>query len=714
VKGTRFAACVGLFVVLCGALVLAPTARASSHPARAALSRLAPASAKPGSRVTLTGKRFGARRGKGYVRFGTVKCKSYLLWSATKIVCKVPAGAPLGRLTVTVHTAKGTSNAKRFTVKAPPPVVPATTKVLSAATVAGASTSDGVTYTFTNTKQTVDLAPGDVLVARPTAALPAGIFCKVAAVTDGGHSVSTAPATLEDTFKSAEFAADHTITQSDFQSAQVAPGVRLLRNLAAGPDSRLLTFRLTDIGVSRSQDLSANLGPLTVSGTITLSITVHVAGTIGAGAGGLPTVKSFTTSETNMISSDLQASMTADGSCSAEKTLASWGAGKIAGFTVWVGPVPLYFQPVLSIYVGADGQFNAGVHSEVRDSASSTLGLSYVNGTFKPIATISKPTHSYTPPTVRVSGSLKAYAGAQLGLDLYAAAGPYLRLDGYGKLTADVAQTPWWTLKAGLEGSVGAHIGIDAGFIKWDKDWKSSDLTLVEWTLAHASTPAPTPTISCVTSPGTDSPPATLGPYAMEAFGPDPSDEYTQESAVEGPTGAITFDSPQELLLVGDGWQTWSDGYTGDVYENTQSLADGSFETTITLPPNTGAFYLYAEPDMFEDFSMGATAEDGTTSGPLTVYGEAGAQYFGFYAGRGQAITTIQVTDSGGDEAMAIGEFGIAPSLVGASATHSPVASREQVQSNAAPSADPRASAGPNGATPTTMPGDRVPGENSN
>ena len=169
------------------------------------------------------------------------------------------------------------------------------------------------------------------------------------------------------------------------------------------------------------------------------------------------------------------------------------------------------------------------------------------------------------------------------------------------------------------------------------------------------------PSIACDTSPGTNSPPATLGSYPMQAFGADPSEAYSSVDRVDGPTGTIFFDAWLTHYLVADGWATWSHGYTGDVYANESIQEDGSIQTTITLPPGTGAFYLYAEPDIFEDFAMSATAQDGTTSGSLTVQGNSGAQYFGFYSNAGVPLTTIRVTDSGDDSAMAIGEFGIAP-----------------------------------------------------
>ena len=378
-----------------------------------------------------------------------------------------------------------------------PTVIPQTTEVLSPATLAGAATADGSTYTFANAAQTADLAPGDVMIGEPTAGLPAGVFRKVTAVAGGGAAVMTEAAYLEDALECAQFSADHAITESDFTDAATTatPGVKLVRSRADGRDSRLLTFRLTDVGISKSWGLGADLGPVSVSGTITLRITVHVSGDVSWGE-----VKSFVASETTTVSTDLKASVTQELSFTKEKTLATWGAGQLIGFTVWVGPVPLYFQPELSIFVGANGEFGVGVETSVHYEASGTLGLRYQDGNFTTLTGFSRSA-SYVPPTLSASGSLKGYAGAQLGLKLYAAAGPFMRLDGYAKLAADTRATPWWTLKAGLEASLGAQIGINVGFIHWNKDWRSGDLTLAEWTLAQATTPPPTPTPTSTAPP---------------------------------------------------------------------------------------------------------------------------------------------------------------------------------------------------------------------
>ncbi len=158
-------------------------------------------------------------------------------------------------------------------------------------------------------------------------------------------------------------------------------------------------------------------------------------------------------------------------------------------------------------------------------------------------------------------------------------------------------------------------------------------------------------------SPGTAAPPATLGPYTMTAFGPDGRPLGETVSNVTGPGGTVGFSPSLTHVRVGQGWATWSHGYTGDVYYTVGT------QITLTLPAGTKAFYFYAEPNTFDVFSVEATAQDGTTSGPIPVQGDSGAQYFGFYGTGDAALSSITVTttDTSG---FAVGEFGINPAAV--------------------------------------------------
>lgn len=151
-------------------------------------------------------------------------------------------------------------------------------------------------------------------------------------------------------------------------------------------------------------------------------------------------------------------------------------------------------------------------------------------------------------------------------------------------------------------------------------------------------------------SPGSGAPPATLGPYTMSPFGIDSRTLGVNETNVPDPAGTITFSTPLTHMRVGTSWATWSHGYTGDVYYG------GGGSVTLTMPQNTGAFYFYAEPNPFAIFNITATTQDGTTSGPISVDGYAGARYFGFYGSGGATIATIFVSSA---IDFAVGEFGI-------------------------------------------------------
>lgn len=157
-------------------------------------------------------------------------------------------------------------------------------------------------------------------------------------------------------------------------------------------------------------------------------------------------------------------------------------------------------------------------------------------------------------------------------------------------------------------------------------------------------------------SAGTGSPPFQLGPYNLQPFGVDNQDDLAVVSGVDGPTGSLAFSPELTHELVGVDWNTWSNGYTGDVYE----INDGVTTTlTITLPSNTHAFDLYVEPQPYAIYPIIVTAQDGTTSGPVDVDGYAGAASFGFYAVGGTTLTTITINGPDDGSGFGVGEFAI-------------------------------------------------------
>ena len=153
---------------------------------------------------------------------------------------------------------------------------------------------------------------------------------------------------------------------------------------------------------------------------------------------------------------------------------------------------------------------------------------------------------------------------------------------------------------------------------------------------------------------GAAAPGATLGPYVMTPFAPDPSPLFVGVTSVVSPVGGtVDFGALLTHYRIGQGWATWSHGYTGDVYSTADATA-----VSMTLPAQTQAFYFYAEPDPWAEYTIVATAQDGTQI-TQNINGYAGAAYYGFYGTDGSFISTIAVTTPQ-PIGFAIGEFGIA------------------------------------------------------
>lgn len=159
---------------------------------------------------------------------------------------------------------------------------------------------------------------------------------------------------------------------------------------------------------------------------------------------------------------------------------------------------------------------------------------------------------------------------------------------------------------------------------------------------------------------GTDAPPTSLNGYSFIPFGPDTSPIGSSLFSITSPLGGELITQEDVLppytvhYAIGNGWATWSHGYTGDVYTDNTSTG-----LTFTLPPGTGAFYFYAEPNPQYPIPMTVTDDSGSTIF-TSVLGDSGADGFAFAAPQGQMLSTIRITSL---YPFAVGEFGIASAV---------------------------------------------------
>lgn len=169
--------------------------------------------------------------------------------------------------------------------------------------------------------------------------------------------------------------------------------------------------------------------------------------------------------------------------------------------------------------------------------------------------------------------------------------------------------------------------------------------------LALVATPALATIQSTVI--GTGAPPATLGAVPVTAFPADGRATGPGFTTVPTPIGGdLTFSYAVTHATVPAIWNNWSNGYTGDVYYTLGATSPNSL--TITLPPGTGAFYLYSEANTYGTFSF--TVTSGAASQTLNITTPNGATGVGFWDDAGGTLTSVTVSTT---TDFAVGEFGI-------------------------------------------------------
>ncbi|HEY5290004.1 MAG TPA: PEP-CTERM sorting domain-containing protein, partial [Caulobacteraceae bacterium] len=128
--------------------------------------------------------------------------------------------------------------------------------------------------------------------------------------------------------------------------------------------------------------------------------------------------------------------------------------------------------------------------------------------------------------------------------------------------------------------------------------------------------------------------------------------ETTNLGAADGTsiTGFTTVDGVlvsvnDQVHSIGDGWATWSGGYTGQVLADYSSLS-----VSYTLGSGVKGFGMFIEPDPFSVIDITLTTSDGSTL-TQAVNGNGGAEFFGWTGG---GITSFTVTSTSD---FAVGDF---------------------------------------------------------
>jgi hypothetical protein len=157
--------------------------------------------------------------------------------------------------------------------------------------------------------------------------------------------------------------------------------------------------------------------------------------------------------------------------------------------------------------------------------------------------------------------------------------------------------------------------------------------------------------------PHTDAPPAMLGTFEMKKLGSDKRPIRGNVTFVHSPAGKIKFSRSVLHDRIGPAkklWKTWSNGYKKSVYWPDYNYGHAT-RLVLTLPKGTKAFYLYVEPNEYKTYDLVVKAGS-VSSGDTKVFGEAGAEYFGFYTKGKKTLSRITINCP---DDFAIGEMAI-------------------------------------------------------
>jgi hypothetical protein len=453
---------------------------------------------------------------------------------------------------------------------------------------------------------------GSILTSAPRAALPGGLFNRVTRVSRGHHpQVHLEAASLWDAFPALDlkavtplhtgFAESGSASASGFDDVDLAFSKTLIKDrLEASCGAPPTGWSLSPSGSLHSwvaSDLHRRYLALPYG-----QLTITVQGKIGLAA----TIPTGVHCDISIAGPKLQAAI-----------------------IVFGVPVPVGGKVDLNVSLQNDSPITARFDATV----TATAGIDLAGRKTKPIIAVK---NQATGSVNAITGALSVGPAFQAGLGAISGLNAHLSIE--PQVTAKASRT-----SCEIDVGVNAGVGLDLGSFH------------PSYTPFTPSTPVykcPLPDgVFFDAGPGTGPPPSTLGPYTMTRFGPDPQG-IGDVTGVSDPAGRLEFPGGLSHQLVGQGWATWSNDYQGDVY-----LSDDSNTATVNLPAGTRAFYLYAEPNVFADFNVTATTGDGTSSGPITVYGDSGASFFGFYATGSRTLSQITVS---ANDLVAVGEFGIA------------------------------------------------------
>ncbi len=382
------------------------------------------------------------------------------------VVCNLPSNRPtLSSPTDTVIQITATPDGY---------LIPPTTKVMDAdVTSALESVSPEGVITFSRSTPALEaLKPGNILVSDAVAAAPYGLLRKVKSIRNEGSKiiVETEDAELIEAVHEGQVSFVKDLKPEDVKTTWLYPGV---------------TFNEPE-NISRTNPGLASLSPDTVLRPNTFSYNIDTD--FGTGGRikvvGNASLEPKLEADVNISCNDKKfgvcieipdlnfmtriailenVSLAVKGDATNFNKRVEIARHEFTPLTFWIGPVPVVFTPILSIYLQGDGLLTSKLEYAIGQKLTLAAGLSYNSDTgFKDL---SEATFDFIKPTPTFTNrvELRGVIGGEFELLLYGAIGPYASLEAGPYFRANLSGLPsepgvLWR----AEGCVWLFVGINS------------------------------------------------------------------------------------------------------------------------------------------------------------------------------------------------------------------------------------------------------------
>ena len=486
--------------------------------------------------------------------------------------------------------------------------------------------SDNSTLTFDSlTSALQTLQQNDVIAIGVTEKTPYGLLRKVTSVTQQGNQVvvQTTQAKLTDVIEQGSISVSKTLTTSDINTSSASvktlkgvslrpiPKVKNARAAAAAvgidPDNELFNLELADV-VLYDHDGNENTtyDQIVADGGISFGLSFNLDIQIDW----LFKLQYLSFTTTPWQTAEIEISSSISKSIEKKIQIAQFYTSPITVF-VGVPPVwPVIMVPVVTLYVGLDGEVSVDITTGVTQSASITAGVEYQDSEWSPISGYSLD-FDYQPPVLSASASAKAYVEPEFTLLIYGVTGPYATLQGYLQLNADINDDPWWSLYTGIAVGVGVEVEVIGHEIV---DFGIPDIIDYQRLLSEAESPFNTPPTAIVGSWGSghytdpnDSEYMSLtfypNGYYIHYESDDPSSEDDNGGGVE--YGKYDYNSQTGKLVV----TSLIVNENGD-HGLSDFVPGGDCEATVTIDGDTMTYLETCEDGWTETYSYERVKDD--------------------------------------------------------------------------------------------------------